>query len=127
MCTGSVLAPVVTQRESSGGERSAAADGGSGGSNNQAAPRNQSQPTGGSEVRVVPIRISTLPPGLASSESSIGSMSVLYPVVARSDINGQVSNGSEALTGENGPSSTAQQQPSQVPGKTRVFFFYLLS
>ncbi|XP_076957665.1 ubiquitin-like domain-containing protein CIP73 [Bidens hawaiensis] len=119
--TGSVLAPVVTQRESSGGERSAAADGGggdSGGSNSQAAPRNQSQPTGGSEVRVGPIRISTLPPGLASSESSIGSMSVLYPVVARSDINGQVSNGSQPHNGENRPSPTAQQQPSQVPGTT---------
>ncbi|XP_076900165.1 ubiquitin-like domain-containing protein CIP73 isoform X2 [Bidens hawaiensis] len=115
--TGSVLAPVVTQRESSGGERSAAADdgGGSGGPNDQAAPRNHSQPTGGSEVRVVPIRISTLPPGLASSESSIGSMSVLYPVVARSDINGQVSNGSQSHNGENRPSSTAQQQPSQGP------------
>ncbi|XP_076945486.1 ubiquitin-like domain-containing protein CIP73 isoform X2 [Bidens hawaiensis] len=118
--TGSVLAPVVTQRESSGGEQSAAAadGGGSGGSNNQAAPRNESQPTGGSEVRVVPIRISTLPPGLASSESSTGSMSVLYPVVARSDINGQVSNGSQPHNGENRPSSTAQQQPSQVPGTT---------
>ncbi|XP_076900164.1 ubiquitin-like domain-containing protein CIP73 isoform X1 [Bidens hawaiensis] len=118
--TGSVLAPVVTQRESSGGERSAAADdgGGSGGPNDQAAPRNHSQPTGGSEVRVVPIRISTLPPGLASSESSIGSMSVLYPVVARSDINGQVSNGSQSHNGENRPSSTAQQQPSQGPGTT---------
>ncbi|KAJ0950118.1 putative Ubiquitin-like domain-containing protein [Helianthus annuus] len=120
--TGSVLAPAANQREASGGERSAASD--TGVSNNQAAARNLSQPTGGSgsDVRVVPIRISTLPPGLAPSEASIGSMSVLYPMVARNGVNGQVSNGSHAHNGENRPrvvpNSTAPVQPPEVPGTT---------
>ncbi|KAI7747228.1 hypothetical protein M8C21_002020, partial [Ambrosia artemisiifolia] len=116
----SVLAPAVNQREASGGERPTVSDGGI--SNHQAAPRNMSQPTGASDVRVVPIRISTLPPGLAPSESSLGSVSVLYPVVARNDINGHVSNGSQTHNTENRPhlvpNSTAQQQPPEVPGTT---------
>ncbi|KAJ0503654.1 putative Ubiquitin-like domain-containing protein [Helianthus annuus] len=103
--TGSVLSSAANQREANGGERSAAesaaSDGGT--SNQQAASGN---------VRVVPIRVSTLPPGLAASESSIGSMSVLYPVVDR--------NGSHHHNGENrphlAPNRTAQQQPPEVPG-----------
>ncbi|KAJ0736323.1 putative Ubiquitin-like domain-containing protein [Helianthus annuus] len=105
--TGSVLSSAANQREANGGERSAAesaaSDGGT--SNQQAASGN---------VRVVPIRVSTLPPGLAASESSIGSMSVLYPVVDR--------NGSHHHNGENrphlAPNRTAQQQPPEVPGTT---------
>ncbi|KAJ0687622.1 putative Ubiquitin-like domain-containing protein [Helianthus annuus] len=107
--TGSVLSSAANQREANGGERSAAesaaSDGGT--SNQQAASGN---------VRVVPIRVSTLPPGLAASDSSIGSMSVLYPVVDR--------NGSHHHNGENrphlAPNRTAQQQPPEVPGKTRT-------
>ncbi|KAI3683974.1 hypothetical protein L1987_84491 [Smallanthus sonchifolius] len=118
--TGSVLSQAVNQREASGDERSAASDGGI--SNHQAAPRNLPRPTGDSDVRVVPIRISTLPPGLAPSEPSLGSMSVLYPMVGRNDTNGQVANGSHPHNGENrshlAPSSTAQQQPPEVPGTT---------
>ncbi|KAJ0691416.1 putative Ubiquitin-like domain-containing protein [Helianthus annuus] len=105
--TGSVLSSAANQREANGGERSAAesaaSDGGT--SNQQAASGN---------VRVVPIRVSTLPPGLAASESSIGSMSVLYPVVDR--------NGSHHHNGENrphlAPTRTAQQQLPEVPGTT---------
>ncbi|MFS7990792.1 putative Ubiquitin-like domain-containing protein [Helianthus anomalus] len=105
--TGSVLSSAANQREANGGERSAAesaaSDGGT--SNQQAASGN---------VRVVPIRVSTLPSGLAASESSIGSMSVLYPVVDR--------NGSHHHNGENrshlAPNRTTQQQPPEVPGTT---------
>ncbi|KAK9073425.1 hypothetical protein SSX86_007749 [Deinandra increscens subsp. villosa] len=66
---GSVLSSAINHREATGGERSAvesaASDGGI--SNQQAAPGNLPQTGGGSDVRVVPIRISTLPPGLAPS------------------------------------------------------------
>ncbi|KAI3737944.1 hypothetical protein L2E82_27961 [Cichorium intybus] len=98
--TGSVLSSAVNQREGNGGDRSTTepppvSDG-------QDAFRNLAQSRGsGSDVRVVPIRISTLPPGLASLESSRSSMGVLYPVVARAqnvesgNVNGQVSNGGE--------------------------------
>ncbi|KAI3743616.1 hypothetical protein L1987_61326 [Smallanthus sonchifolius] len=119
--TGSVLSSAVNQREASGGERSAAESAASDGgiSNNQAAPGNFPQTGRASDVRVVPIRISTLPPGFAPSESSIGSMSVIYPVVERNGINSQVSNGSHPHNGENRPhlvpSYTAQQQPPEVP------------
>ncbi|KAI7755608.1 hypothetical protein M8C21_016681 [Ambrosia artemisiifolia] len=121
--TGSVLSSAVNQREASGGERSAAESAASEGgtSNHQAAPGNM--PTvAGSDVRMLPIRISTLPPGLAPSGSSIGSISVLYPVVERSGINGQVLNGIHPHNGENrphlAPNHTAQQQPPEVPGTT---------
>ncbi|KAK9068360.1 hypothetical protein SSX86_012472 [Deinandra increscens subsp. villosa] len=118
--TGSVLSSAVNHREATGGERSAADSAASDGgiSNQQAAPGNLPQTGGGSDVRVVPIRISTLPPGLAPSVRSIGSMSVLYPVVERNGINGQVSAGSHPHGGENRPhlvpNHTAQQQP-EVP------------
>ncbi|KAJ9559379.1 hypothetical protein OSB04_013993 [Centaurea solstitialis] len=96
------------------GERSAtdpvASDGGI---SDQTTHRNL-PPTRGSDVRVVPIRISTLPPGLApSSESSRSSMAVLYPMLARglhvesgnlNGVNGgQASNGSHPHSGDNRP------------------------
>nr|GEU95180.1 zinc finger, CCHC-type [Tanacetum cinerariifolium] len=58
-----------------------ASDGGV--SNREAGIRNLSQPRGGPDVPVVPIRISTLPPGHASSEPICSSVSVVYPVLAR--------------------------------------------
>ncbi|KAK9065126.1 hypothetical protein SSX86_016509 [Deinandra increscens subsp. villosa] len=63
--TGSVLSSAVNHREATGEERSAielaASDGGI--SNQQAALGNLPQTGGGLDVHVVPIRISTLPPG----------------------------------------------------------------
>lgn len=126
-----MLASASNQREASGGERPTAeptaSDGGV--SNQQATVGNMPQTRGGSDVRVVPIRISTMPPGLAPSESIRSSVSVLYPVLARAQrvdsgnvngSNGHTSNGNHP---ENRlhtvPSSTAQQQPPgapQIPG-----------
>lgn len=128
--TGSLLSSAVNQRDASVGERSAtdpvASDGGI--SDHQATLRNL-PPTRGSDVRVVPIRISTLPPGLAPSESSRSSMGVLYPMLARAqhvdsgNLNGvnrgQASNGSHPHSGENRPhlvpDSAAQQPPPEAP------------
>ncbi|XP_024982582.1 large proline-rich protein bag6-A isoform X2 [Cynara cardunculus var. scolymus] len=128
--TGSLLSSAVNQRDASVGERSAtdplASDGGI--SDHQATVRNL-PPTRGSDVRVVPIRISTVPPGLAHSESSRSSMGVLYPMLARAQhadsgnlngVNGgQASNGSHPHSGENRPhlvpDSAAQQQPPETP------------
>nr|XP_043610763.1 ubiquitin-like domain-containing protein CIP73 isoform X2 [Erigeron canadensis] len=130
--TGSVLASGVDQRDAHDGERpateSAASDGGV--SNNQASRRTLPQSRGGSDVRVVPIRISSLPLGLAPSGSTRTSMSVVYPVLARAQhvdsgnvngINGRASNGTHT---ENRAhvvfNSAAQQQPPEVPGLTEV-------
>ncbi|KVH99813.1 Ubiquitin, partial [Cynara cardunculus var. scolymus] len=128
--SGSLLSSAVNQRDASVGERSAtdplASDGGI--SDHQATVRNL-PPTRGSDVRVVPIRISTVPPGLAHSESSRSSMGVLYPMLARAQhadsgnlngVNGgQASNGSHPHSGENRPhlvpDSAAQQQPPETP------------
>ncbi|KAI3696626.1 hypothetical protein L6452_29060 [Arctium lappa] len=128
--TGSLLSSAVNQRDASVGERSAtdpvASD--SGISDHQATLRNL-PPTRGSDVRVVPIRISTPPPGLASSESSRSSVGVLYPMLARAQhvdsgnlngVNGgQASNGSHPHSGENrphlDPDSAAQQPPPEAP------------
>nr|GEU63465.1 3-ketoacyl-CoA thiolase 2, peroxisomal [Tanacetum cinerariifolium] len=84
---GSLLASTVNPQEASGREQStttdpaAASDGGV--SNREADIRNLSQPRGGPDVPVVPIRISTLPLELTSSEPICSSVSVVYPVLAR--------------------------------------------
>lgn len=119
------MSPAGNQREASGGERSttdpAPSDGGI--SNHEAALRNLSQSRGGPDVRVVPIRISSLPPGLAPTESSRTSVSVLYPVLARAQhvdsgningVNGQGSNGVH-------PTSGVNRQP-EIPGTEHVLF-----
>ncbi|GJY81315.1 mechanosensitive ion channel protein 2, chloroplastic-like protein isoform X1 [Tanacetum coccineum] len=96
----------VNPREASGREQStttdptATSDGGV--SNREAGIRNLSQPRGGPDVRVVPIRVSTLPPGLASSEPRRSSVSIVYPVLARaqhadsSNVNGSHSRSAES-------------------------------
>nr|GEZ99563.1 hypothetical protein [Tanacetum cinerariifolium] len=71
-------------RQSKGGlptPASLTSDGGV--SNGEAGVRNLSQPRGGPDVPVVPIRIYTLPPRLASSEPLCSFVSVVYPVLAR--------------------------------------------
>ncbi|XP_071690773.1 ubiquitin-like domain-containing protein CIP73 [Rutidosis leptorrhynchoides] len=126
--TGSVLASASNQRDASSGERpasdSAASDGGT--TNQQATAGNTSQTRGGPDVRVVPIRISTMPPGLAPSESIRSSVGVLYPVLARArhsgNVNGHASNVNHSENRpQTAPSSAAQQQSPvtpQVPGTT---------
>nr|GEX31034.1 hypothetical protein [Tanacetum cinerariifolium] len=76
-----VTDPVARLRMQSSAVRSAAFDGGV--LNREAGIRNLSQPRGSPDVPVVPIRISTLPPGLASSKLICSSVSVVYLVLAR--------------------------------------------
>ncbi|CAH1442286.1 unnamed protein product [Lactuca virosa] len=90
--TGSVM-----RETNGGGERSAPADGGV--TNHENALRNLAQ-SRGSEVRVVPIRISVPP-----SESSRSSMGVLLPVLARTQNVVDSGNGN-GYGGENIDSST---------------------
>ncbi|GJZ94234.1 hypothetical protein Tco_0666437, partial [Tanacetum coccineum] len=104
--TGSVLASTANPREASGREQSTTTDPAAasdhGVSNREAGIRNLSQPRGGPDVRVVPIRVSTLPPGLASSEPRRSSVSIVYPVLARaqhadsSNVNGSHSRSAES-------------------------------
>nr|GEZ44688.1 mechanosensitive ion channel protein 2, chloroplastic-like isoform X1 [Tanacetum cinerariifolium] len=84
-----------------------AADGGF--SNREAGIRNLSQPRGSPDVPVVPIRISTLPPELASSEPICSSVSVVYPVLARAQ-HADSSNvsGSHARSAENRPPEASE-------------------
>nr|GEU60513.1 hypothetical protein [Tanacetum cinerariifolium] len=105
---GSLLASTVNPREASGREQStttdpaAASDGGV--SNREAVIRNLSQPRGGPDVPVVPIRISTMPLRLASSEQIYSSVSVVYPVLARAQhANSSNVSGSHARSTENRP------------------------
>nr|GEV12943.1 hypothetical protein [Tanacetum cinerariifolium] len=105
---GSLLASTVNPREASGREQSTttdpAATSDDGVSNRKAGVRNLSQPRGDPDVPVVPIRISTLPPGLASSKPICSSVSVVYPVLARAQ-HADSSNvsGSHARSAENRP------------------------
>nr|GEU30022.1 NB-ARC domains-containing protein [Tanacetum cinerariifolium] len=120
---GSLLASTVNPREASGLEHStttdpvAAFDGGV--SNGEAGVRNLSQPRGGPDVPVVPIRIYTLPPELASSEPICSFVSVVYPVLARAQHadSSNVSR-SHARSVENRP-----PEAPEIPGMTHVLYY----
>lgn len=118
-----MLASTVNPREASGREQStttdpaAASDGGV--SNREAGIRNLSQPRSGPDVRVVPIRISTLPPGLASSEATRSSVSLVYPVLARAQhVDSSNVNGSRSRSAENRP-----PEAPEIPGTEKKFLF----
>nr|GEX89170.1 hypothetical protein [Tanacetum cinerariifolium] len=72
--------------------------------NREAGIRNLSHPGGGLDVPVVPIRISTLPPELASSEPICSYVSVVYPLLARArHADSSNVSGSHAHIAENRP------------------------
>nr|GFA84182.1 mechanosensitive ion channel protein 2, chloroplastic-like isoform X1 [Tanacetum cinerariifolium] len=118
-----VTDPVARLRMQSSTLRSVAFDGGV--SNREAGIRNLSQPRGSPDVSVVPIRISTLPPGLASSKLICSSVSVVYLVLARAQ-HADSSNvsGSHARSAENRPpeASEIHEIPSSLDQLLRNLF-----